>query len=57
MEDTVDGESWLAGTPPAPAALIRKEIARLPAPDLGGVMFEHGGLVRLRIRIYVARRK
>lgn len=56
-EDTVALESWLSGTPPDRANLIREELSRLAAPDLGGLLFEHHGAARLRIKIYVARKK
>jgi len=54
FEDAVRLEAWLAGVHPDRGLRIRRELAGLPAPDLGGIRVDPEERIRLRIRIYVA---
>lgn len=54
FEDALTLESWLAGVDPERGLRIGKELAGLATADLGGLVVDPGGWIRLRIRIYVA---
>jgi SAM-dependent methyltransferase len=54
FEDAVPLEAWLAGVDRDRGLRLRKELAGLPSPDLGGLVLDPGGTIRLRMRIYVA---
>ena len=54
FEDALPLESWLAGVDSERGLRIAKELAGLPTADLGGLVLDPGGRIRLRIRIYVA---
>jgi SAM-dependent methyltransferase len=56
FEDAVSLEAWLAGVGGDRALRIRRELAGLPTPDLGGIRVDPEGKIRLRIRIYTARK-
>jgi SAM-dependent methyltransferase len=49
-------ESWLAGTDPRRAAVVRAEIARLRGRDLGGFRVASGDAIELRLALVECRR-